>query len=76
MDLFEWLSTSLKRYRKPPPGFRFECLSDGRWLCLLCDRSVKDTQLGFHARARHGWQAPAVKIHPHRSGEQKGEATT
>ena len=66
MDLFAWLSTSLKRYRKPPPGFRFECLQDGRWRCLLCDRSVQDTQMGFHARAFHGWQAPSVNIHPHK----------
>jgi len=48
-----------------PPGFRFECLQDGRWLCLLCDRSVQDTQMGFHAKTRHGWQAPDVKIQPH-----------
>ena len=66
MDLFAWLSTSLNRYRRKPPGFRFECLQDGRWLCLLCDRSVQDTQMGFHARAFHGWKAPAVNIQPSR----------
>ena len=66
MGLFAWLSTSLNRYRRKSPGFRFECLQDGRWLCLLCDRSVQDTQMGFHARTKHGWQAPSVNIHPHK----------
>ena len=66
MGLFAWLSTSMDNYRRKRPGFRFECLADGRWLCLLCNRSVQDTQMGFHARTSHGWQAKDVKIHPPR----------
>ena len=62
MDLFAWLSTSLKRYKKAKPGFRFECLSDGYWLCRICNQPVMDTQMGFHARTKHGWVAPNVRI--------------
>ena len=44
------------------PGFRFECLSDGYWLCRICQSRVLDTQMGFHAREFHGWVAPNVRI--------------
>jgi len=63
MDLFAWLSTSLNRYRNNT-GFRFECMEDGVWLCRLCNERVMDTQMGFHAAARHGFIAPNVRITP------------
>ena len=60
--MLRWLRRLILGRPHPRPGFRYECLQDGRWLCLLCDRSVQDTQMGFHARTKHGWVAPNVRI--------------
>lgn len=73
MGLFEWLSTSLNRYRKPqPPRFQFELSApkgawawfpdNTMWRCLLCNHLVTDTAMALHATFEHGWQAPNVKI--------------
>jgi hypothetical protein len=60
--MLRWLRRLLLGHPHPRPGFRFECLSDGYWLCRICQRRVLDAQMGFHARTHHGWSAPEVKI--------------
>ena len=69
MDLFEWLSTSLNRYRKPQPGFQYEALDSGLWRCLNCHpaRIVWRDQLTFHAQSKHGFKAEDVRIEPSRN---------
>ena len=60
--MFRWLRRLLLGRPHPRPGFRFECLSDGWWLCRICQRRVLDVQLGMHARKFHNWRAPGVHI--------------
>mgnify|MGYP001605064325 FL=1 len=64
--MFKWLKRILRSRLHPRPGFRFECLSDGYWLCRICNQPVMDRQMGVHAEKFHGWVAPHVRItQPH-----------
>lgn len=59
--IFNWLRRLLTRKQ---PGFRFEILEPGIWRCRACvpNRMVWEDQLGFHAKTKHGWKAPNVRI--------------
>ena len=50
--MLRWLRRLLLGRPHPRPGFRYECLSDGWWLCRICQRRVMDVQMGFHSANR------------------------